>query len=83
MSWKTGDPLIGARNGAILALILSLLALALPVGMGGYNDWGDWHLAIHNLAAVLVRVAIFAAIGAAFADIWGRLRHRHKPHTTR
>ena len=65
-----------AAAGAIIAVVLSLLALALPSDLGGYNDWADWHLAVHNIVAILTRIVVFAAIGAALAGISGRSRRR-------
>lgn len=78
MSRRTETSLRWARNGAILGLVLSLLALPLPLSMGGYNDWADWDLAVHNLAAILTRVVIFAAVGAALGSLRSHLQHRHR-----
>lgn len=83
MRSMTGNSLKWAGTGAILALILSLLTLPLPWSMGGYNDWTDWHLALHNIAAILTRVAVFAAIGAALGGVSGRLCHRRRPGSTK
>jgi hypothetical protein len=73
----------GGAAGAIIAVLASLLALALPSEMGGYNDWADWQLALHNVAAILTRVVVFAAIGAALAAISGRPRHRREVGNSR
>jgi hypothetical protein len=64
-----------------IALCLSILALALPERFGGYNDWTDWHLALHNLAAILTRIVVFAGIGATLGEVWHRLRRRHREPT--
>lgn len=57
-------------GGAIVALLLSLLTLLLPPELGGYAGWTDLHLVFHNLAAVLIRVIVFAMAGAALAGAW-------------
>jgi hypothetical protein len=54
-----------ARDGAIIAVVLSVLALMLPSDWGGYNDWSDAHSVVHNLAAIATRIVVFALIGAA------------------
>lgn len=67
-----------AVGGAILALVLSVLALLLPPEMGGYNPWNDAHSVLHNIAAILVRVVVFMAAGAALGGAWYRLRHLNR-----
>lgn len=75
---RVDTSLTWARNGAILTIALTLLALPLPGSMGGYNDWADWHLATHNLAAILTRLVVFTVAGAALGGLWGhRRRRRH------
>jgi len=67
-----------AAGGAIVAGIISGLTLLLPSGLGGYNAWNDAHFALHNLAAILIRVVVFALVGAALAGAWQhgrRLKH--------
>ncbi|HYM02661.1 MAG TPA: hypothetical protein VET85_06915 [Stellaceae bacterium] len=76
MGKRAETSLAWARTAAILALVLSLAALALPVSLGGYNDWSDWHLAVHNLAAILTRIVVFAAVGGALGGLWSHLRRR-------
>lgn len=78
MGQRTEASLKWARNGAILALVLSLVAIPLPMSMGGYNSWADWNLAIHNLAAILTRVVVFAAVGAALGGLRSHLHHRRR-----
>ena len=56
-----------AAAGAIVAGILSVLTLLLPPEFGGYNVWNDAHLAVHNLVAILMRIVVFALIGAGLA----------------
>jgi hypothetical protein len=73
-------PVRWARNGAILALALSLATLMFPTDWGAYNPWSGTHLVVHNLAAIATRVAVFALIGAALGALWagtrgGRFRH--------
>ena len=63
-----------AAGGAVAAVIVSALTLLLPPGLGGYNAWNDAHLVFHNLAAILVRVIVFAMEGAALAGAW----HNHR-----
>lgn len=69
--------LIWAWRGAALAAVFSLLALVLPPELGGYNAWNDAHLIIHNLAAILTRIAVFALIGAVLYGVWHQ-KHRLK-----
>lgn len=76
MRRQRGDILKGAGWGAIVALFLSLLAIALPSELGGYNEWADWHLAIHNIAAIMTRLVVFAATGAAVGGLCGRIWRR-------
>lgn len=68
-----------AIAGALLATLLSLASLYLPPELGGYVDWDRPHLALHNAAAVLSRVVVFALIGAALAGSW----HHHRRRTRR
>jgi hypothetical protein len=70
-----------ARNGAVLALLLSVAALVLPAGLGGYHGWNDTHLVIYNLSAILTRVAVFASLGGVLGDFWSRRRHRRYART--
>lgn len=63
-----------AGGGAVAAIIIAVLTILLPSELGGYNAWNDAHLALHNLAAILVRVIIFAMVGAALASAWHRKR---------
>jgi hypothetical protein len=63
-----------ATAGALFGALLSLASLYLPPELGGYVDWDGPHLALHNAAAVLSRIVVFALIGAALAGSW----HRHK-----
>ncbi len=67
-----------AAGGAIAALIIAMLTLLLPPELGGYNAWNDAHLALHNLAAILVRVIVFAMAGAALASAWYRRRRLNR-----
>ena len=67
-----------AAAGAIAAIIISVLTILLPAELGGYNAWNDAHLALHNLAAILVRVIIFAMVGAALASVWHRKRRLNR-----
>jgi hypothetical protein len=73
---RRATSLTWARNGAILALLLSLLALFLPVGLGGYPGWDDAHLVLNNLAAILTRTVLFAIAGGILGEIWTRRRAR-------
>ena len=75
MSEPRDRPLRWARDGAILAAGLSVLSLLLPESLGGYNPWDDPHLVVHNLAAVLIRIVIFAMVGGWLGSVWGRRRH--------
>lgn len=54
-----------AAAGAILALAISVASLFLPPEWGGYAPWRSTHLAVPNVSAIVVRIVIFAAIGAA------------------
>ena len=65
-----------AVSGAVLAALLSFASLYLPPELGGYADWDDSHLALHNTVAVLTRVLVFALIGAAIAGSWHHHRRR-------
>lgn len=78
MGNNTNDSLRWARNGAIVGAILSLLTFVLPPELGGYNDWMDPHLLIHNLVAIATRIIVFATAGAALSGFWyhGRQRSR-------
>jgi len=79
MSRSANSPMGWAVVGAILAGVVSALTFLLPPGLGGYNAWNDAGLVVHNLAAILARIVVFAAAGAALAGAWhhhnGRLRH--------
>jgi len=68
----------GAIGGAIAALVASVVTLLLPPEFGGYNPWTDPHLALHNVAAILVRLVVFALIGAAVGGALHRARHIHR-----
>jgi hypothetical protein len=67
-------PLRWARDGAIIALALSAIGLLLPSDWGGYNDWNDAHLVLHNLAAIATRVVVFAMAAAALGFLLARAR---------
>jgi Na+/H+ antiporter NhaC len=67
-----------AAGGAIAAIVVSVLTILLPPELGGYNAWNDAHLALHNLAAILVRMIIFAMVGAALASAWCRNRRLNR-----
>ncbi|HEV2547455.1 MAG TPA: hypothetical protein VGU20_08960 [Stellaceae bacterium] len=74
---RRSTTLTWALRGAALAAVLSLLTLVLPPELGGYNAWNDPHLVIHNLAAILTRIAMFALLGAALYGVWHQ-KHRLK-----
>ena len=76
MARRTSKLAKWAAGGAIIAAILSVLSLLLPAGLGGYNAWNDAHLVIHNLAAILTRIVVFALVGAALAGAW---HHNRRP----
>lgn len=78
MGNNTNDSLRWARNGAIVGAILSLLTLVLPPELGGYNDWMDPHLLIHNLVAIATRIIVFATAGAALSGFWNHARQRSR-----
>jgi hypothetical protein len=63
-----------ARDGAIIALLLSALSLLLPEPWGGLGIWHDPYLAVHHAAAIVTRVVVFALAGAVLGSLWGR-RH--------
>ena len=63
--------------GALFALVLSAFALMLPPELGGYNDWSDPHSVVHNIAAIAVRVVLFAIIGGAIGGLRMRIFHRN------
>jgi hypothetical protein len=67
-----------AIAGALAAILLSIASLYLPPELGGYVDWEGPHLALHNVAAVLIRVVVFASIGAALAGSWHHHRRRKR-----
>jgi len=67
-----------AAGGTIAAVIVGALTTLLPSGLGGYNIWNDAHLALHNLATILIRVIIFAMVGAAIASAWCRKRRLNR-----
>ena len=75
---NTNDSLRWARNGAIAGAILSLLTFALPPELGGYNDWMDPHLIVHNLVAIATRIIVFATAGAALSGFWNHARQRSR-----
>jgi fumarate reductase subunit D len=66
-----------AAGGALIATIVSVLSLLLPPELGGYNGWSDAHLVLHNLAAVLTRIFVFALIGAALTGAWHHSRWKN------
>jgi len=61
-------------SGAIVAAVLSLVSLLLPPELGGYNAWNDLLSILHNIAAVLTRVVVFALVGAALSGAWHHKR---------
>ena len=65
-----------AIAGALIAAALSFASLYLPPELGGYVDWDHPHLALHNAVAVLIRVVVFALVGAALAGSWHHNRRR-------
>jgi len=67
---------IWARNGALLALVLSLLSFFLPEWLGGFNNWAVMHLAFHNIVAIAVRVVIFGLVGWTIGTYADRRRAR-------
>jgi fumarate reductase subunit D len=69
---------MSAVVGAVVAGLLSVATLLLPPELGGYNAWNDSHLALHNVAAVLTRIVVFALVGAALAGSWHRRRHTRR-----
>lgn len=71
---RRNGTLIWARNGAILALVLSGLSLFLPAPWGGYGLWSDPYLAEHNVAAIVTRIVIFSILGGLFGSFWARRR---------
>jgi hypothetical protein len=75
---NTRNSLRWARNGAIAGAILSLLTFVLPPELGGYNDWMDPHLFVHNLVAVVTRIIVFATAGAALSGFWYHNRQRSR-----
>ncbi len=76
MRKHTALPLRWARDGALLALALSLVALLLPPGWGGYPGWDDAGLVVQNLAAIVTRMVVFALIAGALGSLWSRARQR-------
>ena len=78
---RRGEPRLikGTVGGVVVALIISLATLLLPPEFGGYNAWTDVHLVTHNLAAVFVRLVVFALIGAALGGA-GHLARRSQRH---
>jgi hypothetical protein len=80
MRKRAALPLRWARDGALLALALSALALLMPSEWGGYPGWDDAALVIHNLTAIAIRVAILALIGFMLGSFWSRARHRRQRH---
>ena len=74
---RPSTTLTWALRGAALAAVLSLLTLVLPPELGGYNAWNDVHLVIHNLAAILTRIVMFALVGAVLYGVWHQ-KHRLK-----
>jgi hypothetical protein len=79
MSRSTNNLTGWAMAGAVIAGMVSALTFLLPPGLGGYNAWSDPDLVVHNLAAIVTRVVVFALAGAAIAGAWrhhnGRLGH--------
>lgn len=65
-----------ALAGAIVAVLLSMASLLLPTSLGGYNPWNDLHLLFHNIAAIVIRIVLFAFAGAALAGMWHHKRRR-------
>jgi hypothetical protein len=70
------SPLRWARDGALLALALSAIALFLPLQWGGYPGWSTAAMVVQNLAAIGARVAVFALLAAMLGELWSRIRHR-------
>lgn len=66
ISWST--------VGAAIAVVISVMTLLLPPGLGGYNAWNDPHLVVYNLAAILTRIVVFALLGATLAGAWNHTR---------
>lgn len=69
-------PLRWARDGALLALALSAVALFLPPEWGGYPGWSGGAMIVQNLAAIAARLAVFALIAVMLGGLWDRIRHR-------
>lgn len=69
-------PLRWARDGALLALALSAMALFLPPEWGGYPGWSGGAMIVQNLAAIAARLAVFALIAVMLGSLWDRIRHR-------
>ena len=78
MRKHTALPLRWARDCALLALALSLLALLLPARWGGYPGWDDAALVTQNLASIIARMAIFALVAGAVGSFWSRARQRRR-----
>jgi hypothetical protein len=78
-------PLRWARDGAIIALALSVVGLLLPSDWTWYNDWSNAHLVLHNLAAIATQVVVFSMVAATLGFLWtgaqgGRDRRRSSKH---
>lgn len=68
-----------AIAGAVFGALLSIAAVYLPPELGGYIDGDHPDPAFHNAGAVVIRIIIFALIGAALAGSW----HHHRRRTRR
>ena len=66
-----------ARDGAVLAALLSLVSLMLPPPWS-YLPWNDADFAFHNAVAILVRITVFALVGAALGAAWHHRRRRRR-----
>jgi hypothetical protein len=78
MAWRSSRKIKGMIGGAALAVVASIVTLLLPPEFGGYNTWTDPHLALHNISAILVRLVVFALIGAAVGGAWHWPRRTHR-----
>jgi fumarate reductase subunit D len=78
MARRSETPAYWAAAGALIAVVISVLSLLLPPELGGYNGWRDVHLLLHNLAAILTRIFVFALIGAALAGAWRHSRRKNR-----
>lgn len=70
---KGGNKVLSwARNGAVVALVLSGVSLFLPEPWGGFSLWSDAHLAVHHVAAILTQIVVFGILGGLLGSLWGR-----------